>query len=45
LERLLRLDGPSRVSRVEEGLTRARSYNWERAAADTWRILQIATNG
>jgi glycosyltransferase involved in cell wall biosynthesis len=45
LERLLRLEGSSRASRIEEGLTRAGSYNWERAATDTWRVLQIATNG
>jgi glycosyltransferase involved in cell wall biosynthesis len=45
LERLLRPEGNSRASRIEGGLTCARSYNWDRAAADTWRVLQIATKG
>jgi glycosyltransferase involved in cell wall biosynthesis len=45
LERLLRLEGPSRATWIEEGITHAGSYNWEPAAAETWRILQLATNG
>jgi glycosyltransferase involved in cell wall biosynthesis len=45
LEWLLRLEGPSRVSYVDGGLHRAANYNWERAAATTWRLLQVATNG
>jgi glycosyltransferase involved in cell wall biosynthesis len=45
LDALLRLDASSSASRAEEGLRHAASYNWERAASDTWRILQVATNG
>jgi glycosyltransferase involved in cell wall biosynthesis len=45
LEWLLRLDGPTRASYVEGGLHRAASYSWGSSAADTWRILQFATNG
>jgi glycosyltransferase involved in cell wall biosynthesis len=45
LDALLRLDASSSASCVEEGLRHAASYNWERAASDTWRILQVATNG
>jgi glycosyltransferase involved in cell wall biosynthesis len=45
LEALLRLDASSSASYADEGLRHAASYNWERAASDTWRILQIATNG
>jgi glycosyltransferase involved in cell wall biosynthesis len=45
LESLLRLDKPSRASRIEAGLHRAASYSWESAASDTWHILQVATNG
>jgi glycosyltransferase involved in cell wall biosynthesis len=45
LERLLRLERPSRASSLERGLTHAMSYNWERAAANTWRILQVASDG
>jgi len=44
LESLLRLDGQSRALRIERGLRHAASYSWERAAADTWHILQGATN-
>jgi glycosyltransferase involved in cell wall biosynthesis len=44
LEWLLRLDGPSRASLVEQGLHRAALYNWQRAAADTWRVLQLAAS-
>jgi glycosyltransferase involved in cell wall biosynthesis len=45
LEALLRLDKSSSASGVAEGLRHAASYSWERAASETWRILQIATNG
>ena len=45
LEALLRLDASSSASYADEGLHHAASYNWERAASDTWRILQVATNG
>jgi len=45
LELLLRLDGPSRASYIDAGLRRAASYRWESAAADTWHVLQVATNG
>jgi glycosyltransferase involved in cell wall biosynthesis len=45
LEALLRLDASSSASYADEGLRHAASYNWERAASDTWRILQVATNG
>jgi glycosyltransferase involved in cell wall biosynthesis len=45
LERLLRLDSPSRASYVEGGLHRAASYSWESAASDTWHTLQVAANG
>jgi glycosyltransferase involved in cell wall biosynthesis len=45
LELLLRLDNPSRAPLVEGGLRRVTGYSWERAASDTWRILQVAANG
>ena len=45
LEWLLRLDGATRASLVEQGLHRAARYTWESAASDTWRILKLATNG
>jgi glycosyltransferase involved in cell wall biosynthesis len=45
LEWLLRLDGAPRASLVERGLHRAALYRWESAAAETWRILKLATNG
>jgi glycosyltransferase involved in cell wall biosynthesis len=45
LERLLRIDSPSRASYVQAGLQRAASFSWETAASDTWHILQVATNG
>jgi glycosyltransferase involved in cell wall biosynthesis len=45
LEMLLRLDHSLRTSHIEGGLNRAASYSWERAASETWRILQVATNG
>jgi glycosyltransferase involved in cell wall biosynthesis len=45
LEWLLRLDGAPRTSLVERGLHHASGYSWESAASDTWRILQVATNG
>ena len=44
LKCILQLDGPSRASFVERGLYHAASYSWERAAADTWRVLQVAAN-
>jgi len=43
LEWLLRLDGASRASVVDQGLRRAALYNWESAASETWRILKLAT--
>ncbi len=43
LEWLLRLDGASRASVVEQGMRRAALYNWETAASQTWRILKLAT--
>jgi glycosyltransferase involved in cell wall biosynthesis len=45
LERLLRLDGATRASLVEQGLHHAIRYTWESAALDTWRILKLATRG
>jgi glycosyltransferase involved in cell wall biosynthesis len=45
LEWLLRLDGATRASLVEQGLHRAAGYTWESAALNTWRILKLATNG
>jgi glycosyltransferase involved in cell wall biosynthesis len=42
LQALLRLDGASRASLVEQGLRCASLYNWQRAAAETWRILKLA---
>src|SRR5580704_5312840 len=42
LEWLLKLDGASRASLVKQGLQRAALYNWESAAAETWRILSLA---
>jgi glycosyltransferase involved in cell wall biosynthesis len=45
LELLLRLDNPLRASVVEGGIHHAASYSCERAAADTWRVLQVAANG
>jgi glycosyltransferase involved in cell wall biosynthesis len=43
LESLLRLDGAKRALLIEQGLQRAARYTWECAAADTWRILKLAT--
>jgi glycosyltransferase involved in cell wall biosynthesis len=45
LEWLLKLDGASRASLVKQGLQRAALYNWESAAAETWRILSLAAVG
>jgi len=45
LEGLLRLDDAARESLVEQGLKRAALHRWEDAAAETWRILQVAMNG
>jgi glycosyltransferase involved in cell wall biosynthesis len=45
LESLLRLDDAKRALLVEDGLQRAARYTWEGAAANTWRILKLATNG
>jgi glycosyltransferase involved in cell wall biosynthesis len=45
LEWLLRLDGLSGASYGEKGVDRAAGYRWESAASDTWRVLQVATNG
>jgi glycosyltransferase involved in cell wall biosynthesis len=45
LDLLLRLDKPSRVSYAAEGLRHASGYSWERAASETWHILEVATNG
>jgi glycosyltransferase involved in cell wall biosynthesis len=42
LQALLRLDGASRTSVVEQGLRRAALYNWQGAATETWRILKLA---
>ncbi len=42
LDCLLRLDGASRASLLEQGLHRAVLYNWQEAASKTWRILQLA---
>ncbi len=45
LARLLQLNNSSRASYVQGGLHHAASYRWERAASDTWEILQVAANG
>jgi len=45
LEWLLKLDDASRASLVKQGLQRAALYNWESAAAETWRILSLAAVG
>jgi glycosyltransferase involved in cell wall biosynthesis len=45
LKCLLELDVLSRASTIEEGLRHAASYGWEKAAADTWHVLQAAANG
>jgi glycosyltransferase involved in cell wall biosynthesis len=45
VELLLRLDKSSRASAIDAGLSHAASYSWERAASDTWHILQVATDG
>jgi glycosyltransferase involved in cell wall biosynthesis len=45
LEWLLRLDDPSRASYIDAGLSHAASYRWQRAASDTWHILQTAMDG
>jgi hypothetical protein len=42
---LLKLDDASRASLVKQGLQRAALYNWESAAAETWRILSLAAVG
>jgi glycosyltransferase involved in cell wall biosynthesis len=45
LEWILNLDGAPRAALVERGLRRAALYTWESAAAKTWRVLELATNG
>jgi hypothetical protein len=45
LKCLLQLDSPSRASFAEGGLHHVASYSWEKAAVDTWRVLQFAANG
>ena len=45
LEWLLRLDGARRASLVEKGSHRSASYTWGTAAADTWKIIQLAIEG
>jgi glycosyltransferase involved in cell wall biosynthesis len=45
LDYLLRLDAAQRVSLGERGLRRAALFTWETAAAETWRIIELATNG
>jgi glycosyltransferase involved in cell wall biosynthesis len=45
LEWLLRLTNSSHATYVQAGLHHAASYSWERAASDTWHILQLAANG
>lgn len=45
LESLLRLGERSRASYVAGGLHHAATYSWERAASETWHILEGATNG
>lgn len=45
LESMLRLDGASRAALVQRGMQRAALYRWEDAAAETWRVLERATNG
>lgn len=45
VELLLRPDNSSRASSIDAGLAHAASYSWERAASDTWHILQVATDG
>jgi glycosyltransferase involved in cell wall biosynthesis len=42
LERLLSLDGAPRASLIAAGLRRAARYNWQRAASETWRILNFS---
>jgi glycosyltransferase involved in cell wall biosynthesis len=42
LEMLLRLDDSARASYVEGGLRHSANYSWQRAATDTWHILQAA---
>jgi glycosyltransferase involved in cell wall biosynthesis len=44
LQALLRLDGASRASMVEQGLRCAALYNWQGAATETWRILKLAAS-
>jgi glycosyltransferase involved in cell wall biosynthesis len=44
LEMLLRLDNSARASYVVGGLRHSASYSWERAASETWHILQLANN-
>ncbi len=44
LQALLRLDGASRASLMEQGLRRAALYNWQGAASETWRILKLAAS-
>jgi glycosyltransferase involved in cell wall biosynthesis len=39
---LLRLDAPARSSLLERGMRRARLYNWQGAASETWRVLTLA---
>ncbi len=45
LETLLRLGNTARASYVEGGRDHSANYSWERAASDTWHILQVANKG
>jgi glycosyltransferase involved in cell wall biosynthesis len=42
LEWMLCLDGAPRASLIGAGLRRAARYNWQSAASETWRVLNLA---
>ena len=42
LNLLLRLDEESRAALAQGGLVHAADYSWQRAATDTWRVLELA---
>ena len=42
LNLLLRLDEESRAALAQGGLVHAADYSWQRAAIDTWRVLELA---
>jgi glycosyltransferase involved in cell wall biosynthesis len=44
LEWLLQLNGAPRESCIQRGLNYAAKFRWDKAAADTWHVLQASAN-